>query len=183
MHAGISSRSGVTKIVHRSQPCDADAHGPRTTLGANTCDGRCQQASGTLTDAHTHSLSLFVCVCVTPNYSTKAIVFAMIHHFNSFVSTAAVFSHDAPRGLSSISARQQNYVQPMHPYRALQPHMHAHSLRKGPHGRVCAGARRWSDRRDTVCVCVCVCVRYNKNRSAKKKFSHAGTDALDTEDV
>ena len=79
-------------------------------------------------------------VCVTPNHLNK---------INS-VRYAALVSDSAPRGRSSLSARQQDYVQLMHPYRALQPHTHTHSLRKGPHGRACIG----------LCVCVCACDLY-----------------------
>ena len=51
-----------------------------------------------------------------------------------FVRTAAMFGISARCGLSSLSARQQDYAQGLHPYRTLQPHMHACSLSRGPTG-------------------------------------------------
>ena len=57
-----------------------------------------------------------LCVCVTPNYSTKSIVFAMIQNLSTALfALQQCFSFSAPCGFSSLSARQQDYVQSMHP--------------------------------------------------------------------
>ena len=62
------------------------------------------------------------CVCVTPNLfiQSNSVCYATPPLY-SFVRTAAMFGSSARCGLSSLSARQPDYVQLLHPYRTLQP--------------------------------------------------------------